>query len=172
MRFIDILQNPFERRILFYFSVVDELSNSHLYLKMDKEELEEKLSEFAELNLIETSNGVKLTELGYNLIKLDKIFLNVFFELLDGFLNNFDIKNYLIEKSRLPCVYYEALSRAIKPFLYFLHLCGENPECSLKKRDLISVVSHSKRCEVCRLAVIALKQDDVVNPVIEKLMDY
>lgn len=176
----NILQDPSKRRILFYFGMFNESSEACFYLKMDKEELIKELAEFNELNLVKIDNEkVQLTKLGYDAIKVDTIFLNTFFEFINAFLNDLNLKDYLIQKSKLPCVYYDALSRAMKPLLYFIHMNLSNAtskistECNLKERDLKSVVKHFKQgCEICKLSLIALKQDEVIKPVVERLLGY
>ncbi|RLI76475.1 hypothetical protein DRO97_00670 [Archaeoglobales archaeon] len=177
VKLTDILQNLYKRRILFYFSIFNEYANAYFYLKLDKKELVKELMEFERLNLVKIDNKkVQLAKLGCDAIKLDIIFLSTFFELLDGFLNDLNLKEYLIQKSKLPCVYYDALSRAMKPFLYFIHLYNINETrttCNLNERNLKSVVKHFKQgCETCKLSLIALKHDEVIKPVVERLLDY
>lgn len=169
---LNLLQNPLERRILFYFGIFGKISGrDHIYLSLNKEELLKKLHKFEKLNLIEIGKEIKLTRLGYDVIKLDIIFLDTFFELVEAFLKDLSLKDFFIEKSKLPCVYYDALSRAIKLFLYFVHNY-KNSLCSLEKRDLFSTLNHSKDCEVCKLMLVTLKQDEVLKPVIERLIEH
>ncbi len=79
---LNLLQNPLERRILFYFGIFGKISGrDHIYLSLNKEELLKKLHKFEKLDLIEIGKGIKLTKLGYDVIKLDIIFLDTFLNL-------------------------------------------------------------------------------------------
>ena len=165
----NVLQDASMRKILFFLSHLSK--NAPFYLKMDEVEFKNRLRCLIELGLVKKDGTkIKLTKLGFDAVKLDNIFLNTFFELIDLFLKDADFKKFFVEKSSLPCVYYDALSRAIKVFLYFVHLYNEisNKTCNLKERNLQSVLNH-RDCQVCHLILLALEQDEVVRPVIKAL---
>ena len=165
-RLTKIIDNPSERKILFYFNFFDSHSDAHKHLDIDREILTKKIEEFVELNLVEVNDkGVKLTRHGKDVIKADIITLNTFFELLELTMNDLNFKEYIFKKSKVPCMYYGAIARAMKLLLYFLHISNET-ECDLSFKDLESIINHSG-CEFCNSVVVALTHDEVFKPVVE-----